>query len=232
MSAITDLHSHVLPGIDDGSQSVEQSMEMLRHARRLGVTRMVATPHFYAHNDDPTHFLQLRAEAEAALRAAMATDQDLPELIMGAEVYYFPGMSDATELMDLTIGDTCFLLVEMPPTPWTEDMYQELEQIELKQGLIPVLAHIDRYLTVWNQYGIFRKLKNLSVLIQANGGFFRNPKTQKWALRLLRKGKIHLLGSDCHDMDRRRPELPLALEQIPQWGIDQIKRWEAEVFRR
>lgn len=231
MLGITDIHSHVLPGIDDGSQNVEQSMEMLRHARKMGITRMVATPHFYAHSDEPAQFLQRRNEAEKKLRDAMA-DEDLPELVMGAEVYYFPGMSDATELQDMTIGDTCFLLVEMPTTPWTEDMYHELEQIELKQGLIPVLAHIDRYLTRWNQHSIFRKLKNLSVLIQANGSFFRNSKTKKRALRLLSEGKIHLLGSDCHDMDRRRPDLPLALEQIPQWGLDQIKSWEAEIFRR
>ena len=231
MLGITDIHSHILPGIDDGSQSVEQSMEMLRFARQQGITRMVATPHFYAHNDDPAQFLQRRKEAEKKLRDSMA-DEDLPELIMGAEVYYFPGMSDAVELQALTIGNTCFLLVEMPATPWTEDMYHELEQIELKQGLIPVLAHIDRYLTRFNQHSIFRKLKNLSVLIQANGGFFQNPKTQKRALRLLSKGKIHLLGSDCHDMDRRRPNLTSALSKIPQWGLEQIQSWETEIFRK
>lgn len=229
MLGITDIHSHILPGIDDGSQNVEQSMEMLRFARQQGITRMVATPHFYAHNDDPAQFLQRRKEAEKKLRDSMA-DEDLPELIMGAEVYYFPGMSDAEELQALTIGNTCFLLVEMPTTPWTEDMYHELEQIELKQGLIPILAHIDRYLTRFNQYSIFRKLKDMSVLIQANGSFFKNPKTQKWALRLIGKGKIHLLGSDCHDMERRRPELPSALKQIPQWGLEQIRSWEAEIF--
>lgn len=231
MLGITDIHTHILPGIDDGSQNVEQSMEMLRFARQQGITRMVATPHFYAHNDDPAQFLQRRKEAEKKLRDSMA-DEDLPELIMGAEVYYFPGMSDTVELQALTIGNTCFLLVEMPTTPWTEDMYHELEQIELKQGLIPVLAHIDRYLTRFNQHSIFRKLKNLSVLIQANGGFFQNPKTQKRALRLLSKGKIHLLGSDCHDMDRRRPNLTSALSKIPQWGLEQIQSWETEIFRK
>ena len=116
MLGITDIHSHVLPGIDDGSQSVEQSMEMLRHARKMGITRMVATPHFYAHNDNPAQFLQRRKEAEKKLRDAMA-DEDLPELVMGAEVYYFPGMSDAAELQDMTIGDTEF----EGPAPFYKD---------------------------------------------------------------------------------------------------------------
>lgn len=234
MTMPVDFHSHILPGIDDGSDSVEKSLQMLRAAASQGVTRMVATPHFYAHNNTPEDFLEARRQAERQLQEAMG-EETLPELVMGAEVYYFPGISDAGALQNLTVGDRCFVLVEMPSTPWTEDMYRELEQIELKQGLIPVIAHIDRYLTWFNRRSIMKKLSRLQVLIQANARFFRNKKTRRFALGMLRKGQIHLLGSDCHDIDHRKPDLDLAVEAIREKDpalLEQIFQWENEVFGR
>lgn len=233
MLSITDFHSHILPEIDDGSQSVEQSVKMLRLASEQGVKRMVATPHFYAHNNTPEHFLAARAEAQEQLLAAIENERDLPELVMGAEVYYFPGMSDAAALQDLTVGDRCFVLVEMPFSKWTDDMYRELEQIELKQGLIPIIAHLDRYLTPFNRRSILKKLRKLQVLIQVNTGFFLHQKTQRTALKMLKKGQIHLLGTDCHDEIYRKPNLDQAaavIRRADESLIKVLKDWEHEVF--
>ena len=230
---LTDFHSHVLPGIDDGSDSVETSLAMLQAAADQSVETMMATPHFYAHNDTPEHFLKNRAEAEETLRAAME-GKNLPRLIMGAEVYYFPGICDAAALQQLTLGNSCFVLVEMPMSKWTEDMYGDLEQIELKQGLIPVIAHIDRYLTFFNRRSVLRRLSKMQVLVQANSWFFRNPKTRRYALKLLKKGKIHLLGSDCHDMTHRKPDMLDAVEIIrraDRGHLDWIKSWEADILK-
>ena len=228
-----DFHSHILPGVDDGSDSVEKSVEMLCAAAEQNVTYMVATPHFYAHNNTPEDFILARTQAANRLEEATKGEKNLPRLILGAEVYYFPGISDAAALQDLTVGDRCFVLVEMPSTPWSEDMYRELEQIELKQGLIPVIAHIDRYLTFFNRGSILKRLSKMQVLIQANARFFHNPKTKKTALRMLKKGQIHLLGSDCHDIAHRRPDLGKAVQVIREADpalLDQIAFWEREVF--
>lgn len=228
-----DFHSHILPGIDDGSDSVEKSVQMLRLAAQQGVDHMVATPHFYAHNNTPEDFILARTQAAKALEEAVKDEKNLPKLTLGAEVYYFPGISDAPALQDLTVGDRCFVLVEMPSTPWNEDMYRELEQIELKQGLIPVIAHIDRYLTFFNRGSILKRLSKMQVLIQVNARFFHNPKTKKTALRMLKKGQIHLLGSDCHDINHRRPDLDKAVQVIQAEDPDLLNRfafWEQEVF--
>lgn len=233
MLGITDFHSHILPGIDDGSQSVEQSIKMLRLASEQGVTRMVATPHFYAHSNTPGKFLEDRANALKQLQKATAEEPNLPELVLGAEVYYFPGMSDTQALQDLTVGNRLFLLVEMPFTSWTEDMYKELEQIELKQGLIPIIAHLDRYLTPWNRRSVLKRLSKMQALIQVNTGFFRNKKTQRTALKLLKKGQIHLLGTDCHDEEHRKPNLQEAVEIIRREDpslLEELRGWEQEVF--
>lgn len=211
---LTDFHSHILPGVDDGSADLQQSLQMLRASAEQGISRMVATPHFYPRHDDPVRFLARRAEAAEALRAAMAPESGLPELILGAEVHYFPGISDSDVLSQLTIGGGKYIMIEMPVAPWTEKMFRELVQIHEKQGLIPVIAHIDRYIRPLRTHGILQRLAYMPVLVQANGEFFTRRGTAGFALRLLREGRIHLLGSDCHNCDDRAPNLAGAIKVI------------------
>jgi protein-tyrosine phosphatase len=126
MTRIVDFHSHILPDMDDGSASVEESLAMLRMEQEQGITHVVATPHFYARYDSPAQFLQKRERAEALLRKEMEKYKDLPQLTVGAEVYYFAGMSESEFLPQLTTGGGNCILVEMPHGPWTDQMYREL----------------------------------------------------------------------------------------------------------
>ena len=211
---ITDFHSHILPGIDDGSRSTEESLQLLGMEAEQGITRVIATPHFYANHDNPDRFLARRAAAEARLREAMASRNDLPQVMTGAEVHYFHGMSDSAILSQLTIGQKGCILIEMPPSPWTPQMYRELEWIYAKQGLVPVIAHVDRYIRPLRTHGIDRRLEELPVMVQANASFFLHAGTAGFAMKLLRQDKIHLLGSDCHNLTDRAPNLEEALHRI------------------
>ena len=214
MSQIIDFHSHVLPGVDDGSESVEQSIAMLQMAAKQGIRRVIATPHFYAQHDKPEELLQKRQEAADRLRAEMANHTDLPELGIGAEVYYFNGISDSDILTKLTVENTPYVMIEMPMPPWNDRVYRELENIWIKQGLMPVIAHIDRYIAPFHTHGIPKKLSRLPVMVQANASFFIDKSTRSMALRMLRRGTIQLLGSDCHNLTDRAPNLGQALEII------------------
>ena len=211
---LTDFHSHILPGVDDGSQSVEQTLQMLRYAGERGVTRMVATPHFYPHRDDCRAFLQRREQAFSALQAAMEKEPELPQVMLGAEVFYFRGISDSEEMKLLTLGGKGHILVEMPFKEWTSEMYQDLEQLYMKQNLIPVIAHLDRYLCPFTWRKVVRELSQLPVRIQINSEAILNRSTAGWAMGMLRKGRVHVLGSDCHNMSDRKPDLGLASERI------------------
>ena len=234
MSRIIDFHSHVLPGIDDGSKNLEQSLEMLRRSAQQGVDQMIATPHFYAHHDDPERFLRRRAEAEKHLREAMAGQEGLPELGIGAEVYYFNGIADSDALLELTINKKRYILLEMPMSSWTDRMYREIEGIWIKQGLMPIVAHLDRYVTPFHARDILERLEDLPVLIQVNASFFIDGNTRRLALKMLKKGKIHLLGSDCHDLSDRAPNLGEALaiiqKKLGQDHINRINYYEDEVL--
>ena len=223
MSTIVDFHSHILPGVDDGSASLEQSIAMLQMEADQGITHVVATPHFYAQHDKPEKFLRKRAEAERMLREEMAKHPGLPELSIGCEVYYFNGISDSDILSELTIDKKRYILIEMPMPPWSERIYRDLENIWIKQDLIPVIAHVDRYIAPFHTFRIPERLEQLPVKVQANASFFLEKHTRRMALRMLGKGRIHLLGSDCHDLKERKPNLGEAIKVIQRkFGPDII----------
>jgi len=210
---MVDFHTHILPKIDDGSKSVEESLAMLRAEWEQGIQEVVLTPHFYPQIDDPREFLSRRQAAFEQLQAAMG-EEALPKLRLGAEVYFYYGMSNSEILKELVISGTRCILVEMPTTLWTERMFMELADIYNKQELIPIIAHIDRYIRPFRTQGIPQKLALLPVLVQASGSFFLLSRTRRLAMKLLKEDKIHLLGSDCHNMTSRRPALNKACEAI------------------
>ena len=225
MNGFIDFHSHILPGMDDGSESVEMSIEMLKREAEQGIRQVIATPHFYASEDHPQKFLERRMESEARLREAMMRYGDLPQLSVGAEVRFFSGISCSDWLSALTIREKKCILIEMPDVSWTEKNYRELEKIYENCGIIPVVAHVDRYIGPFRNPGIPARLAELPVLVQANASFFLNPRTKGIAMKLLRKGQIHLVGSDCHNLTDRAPNLGPALEQIrKRLGTDAISQ--------
>ena len=200
--------------MDDGSRSVAESVAMLQEMAAQGVKQVVATPHFYPRKESVVRFLERREAAWAALREETAKYADLPEVRLGAEVFYYTGISDSPELEKLAVQDTRYLLVEMPDGQWTPRMYRELEKIALLQGLTPIVAHVDRYIRPFRTKGIPETLAQLPVLVQANGAFFLDRWTSSLAMKLLKKGQIHLLGSDAHNLDSRSPNLGAAAETI------------------
>lgn len=217
MIPLFDFHTHVLPGMDDGSRTAAQSLAMLRAAARDGVRYVAATPHFYPHRETPEAFLARRDVAWETLSRAMAEEDDeFPAVLPGAEVYVFEGMSDCEDLRRLTLAGGDALLVEMPMTAWSDRLLEELTGIQRKLGLVPVVAHIDRYLTRFNARRIMARMAELPVFLQANSRFFLERNTRRMALRFLCDQRIHVIGSDCHDEKRRPPNLATAAEVIAE----------------
>ena len=231
---ITDFHTHILPGIDDGSASVGESIAMLKAEAAQGISHVVATPHFYPRYQTPEAFLKERSKAEETLRQEMVQHSGLPQVSIGAEVYFFRGISESDCLPLLTINKKDCILLEMPESVWTDSMYSEIEVIYRRWGITPVIAHVDRYISPFRSHKIMDRLANLPVLVQANASFFLKPTTASMAMRLLRQGRIHLLGSDCHNMSTRSPNLGNAIGQIQHRlgdeAIAHISRNQERVF--
>ena len=228
-----DFHTHILPGVDDGSASVEESLKMLRMEAEQGVDRVVLTPHFYPWQHTPEPFLERREAAFALLCEAMEKEQGLPGVILGGEVHFYKGMCHTAELEKLTIGGTKYLLVEMPACKWTDEMYRELGDIERNLGLKPIIAHLDRYISPLRTHGIPERLEELPFPIQVNAGFFLNRWNGGLARKLFRRGLVHLIGSDCHNTSSRPPCMSAALEKIRQMdktALDEVCEMQRIIF--
>lgn len=206
-----DLHTHILPAMDDGSASAEETEKLIAMLRQQGVTTVAATPHFYPSRETPQDFLRRRQASLAQLPDALP----IP-LILGAEVTYFSGMSNCKELPLLQLGNTGLLLVEMPFTPWNSRMIEDVANISRTLGLIPVLAHVDRYRR-GNQFPKYRQaLLSNGALFQCNADVFETFSGRLWALGQLKEGYLHFLGSDCHNLVKRPPKLDLAKKFLEQ----------------
>ncbi|MCD8188996.1 MAG: hypothetical protein LUD78_02025 [Clostridiales bacterium] len=225
-----DFHSHILPSMDDGSSSAEESIEMLRMLYRGGTRKIVATPHFYAQKEAPERFLERREKAWEQLAPFLL--EDTPKVYLGAEVSYYAGISNTECLPQLCMERSKLLLLEMPFQRWTERMMTEAVDIAQNRGLIVLLAHIDRYLAL-QPTDIWDKLAASGILFQVNASAFLGSwLPRRRAYKLLRDGKIAALGSDCHNMSGRRPNLDAAIDAIQRkMGQEAICEMEEKANR-
>ncbi|MBE6584219.1 MAG: hypothetical protein E7649_04440 [Ruminococcaceae bacterium] len=218
---ITDFHSHILPFMDDGSRSVEESLQMLRMLKSQGVDRVVATPHFYPKQEDPVSFLKRRSESVTMLRSYLSFQEidkrEIPEILIGAEVAYFGGMSLYKNIRDLCIQGTDVMLLEMPFCRWTDVVVNEVCKMRSELGIKVVLAHIDRYFHYVDNEKFF-KLKTHRVLMQANADPFLRFISGRRILRLIHSNSIHALGSDCHNITERPSNMNEAINVICSKG--------------
>ncbi len=217
-----DFHTHILPGIDDGSQNIETTETMLLEEKRQGVKLIAATPHFYANRTSIGRFLERRSGAmEKTKKLTEEADEPLPEIIAGAEVYYFEGIGDASEIGRLCIGETRTILLEMPFEQWNERILQDTEALISRQRLQVVLAHVERYIRLQRDRRVWERMMALPVIPQINagslipqGGIFAPDRKRKFCLRLLEERQAVIIGSDCHDLAGRAPNLESARREI------------------
>lgn len=214
-----DFHSHILPGIDDGSRNVKMSLGMIEELSRQGVDTICATSHFYVSQRTPKHFLERRQEAYELLEPVLP--DNAPRILLGAEVLYFPGISRLESLPALCLEGTDVLLLEMPFSEWQEYWVREVCDLALSGEFTILLAHIERYYArqpkkVWDQ------LLDLDVLMQSNADYFLQQdsifrfRNGSKALKLLKEGRIHLLGTDTHNLTSRPPRMAEARDVIRQ----------------
>ena len=209
-----DFHTHILPGVDDGSRSIEESLAMLQAEGDAGIERVVFTPHFYASQNSPKDFLRRRQESWCSLLPHMY--RGLPKVSFGAEVQYFEGICQSAEIAALRIAGTPYLLLEMPFRRWEDRMLDDILELSTHPDTIVVLAHIERYLSHVTSRSL-AYLRDNGVKIQMNVSVFGERRQGHLAMSMLKAGEVHILGTDCHSMGHRRPNwelLPLEAERL------------------
>lgn len=223
---IIDFHSHILPNIDDGSDSVETSLNMLSTMHNQGVNAVVATPHFYAHKDRVDPFIQKRQSSFELLEKSLP--DICPDILLGTEIAYFRGISSAEEVKKLTIEKTGILLLEMPFQKWNDEIIGEVKHLVNSRKFAVMIAHLDRYLDIKDNKPFIKKLLSLPVIVQLNASAFLDHKSKRKTIKLAEKQDRVVLGSDAHNMNSRPPILGEArtvlLEHCNPCVLDKIDK--------
>lgn len=213
---MTDLHTHILPGVDDGAKTPQDSIAMLHEQFAQGVDTVVLTPHYYPEREPLAVFLERRSAAWSQLQeSVMALPQEelgrLPKLILGAEVAYVPGLHMMEGLQALCIGKTKNMLLELPFYVWDMHTIHGIYDFLGRAGVTPVLAHIERYFACQKKK-LLDEVLALGLPVQV--GVQDLEQRFSPTMRLLKQGKAHIIASDCHDLRMRRPALGPAMDCV------------------
>jgi protein-tyrosine phosphatase len=220
--------------MDDGCKTPEQSVEALRLSYAQGVRAIFATPHYYP-VESVEAFLARRKAAWESLQAEIRRQgvTDIPQIVLGAEVAYRPGISSAEGIEKLCLGSADYLLLELPFRAWGKEELRQVSNFGSVRGIIPVLAHYERYRTLQSKE-IYGQMARQDVLIQKNAESFSGFFGERRACREVKAGRCHLLGSDCHNLRSRKPNLPMAVESLQRRGLqkelDRITQIGWEIF--
>lgn len=214
---MVDIHTHILPGMDDGAATAAVSIEMLKRQAEQGVKTVVLTPHFYREREEMERFLARRDRAMVRLQEALGAlpqqeREALPELVLGAEVAWRPNMKHMEDLERLCIGQTKYLLLELPNGKWTDEVVNSIYNI-LNQGITPVLAHLERYFQIWRRSKV-EDVLSIGVPFQISAGSLSRPFTGCKLVRIMAREQNAILGSDCHNSTSRPPNMAAGVEQL------------------
>ena len=225
-----DLHSHILPGVDDGAATMDDALEMARAAAAAGIAAVAATPH--VRGGEP-----IRAEAMQAglaeLRRALAGAGVELEVHGGGEVDLDRLEAlPPDELKGFGLGgNPAYLLVEFPYQGWPLDAPRLLFDLRLA-GITPVLAHPERNAAVQAKPERLRELVDAGALVQVTAGSLAGrfgSTNRRTAEALVANGLAHLVASDAHDAGRRGWDLPAARAAV---GDPALARWLVEEMPR
>ena len=205
---MTDIHCHILPGFDDGSPSVGESVRMAEIAYSSGIRRTVATPHFSVLNGDIRRASEEIGRLFASLTEALNGAGIALKLYLGAEVLCTPEIPRLlSKGLIPTVAGTDYVLTEFffdAPTEYMENMLDEIRSI----GFIPIVAHPERYGAVQEDTTVLAGWFGKGYIIQMNkgsmlGAFGKHVRSA--ALRIAEAGLVHVIASDAHGSERRTP---------------------------
>lgn len=210
---IFDIHCHILPEIDDGSSSIQETLEMIRMAEEQGIKDFIATPHFSVQfpNDNPQMIYQLCQDIQENARKTIGKEITV---YSGQEIFYGEGIIDKLSRGELlTMAGSDYVLLEFYPQIPYSTVYRVVREMIMNQ-YFPILAHVERYAELRDK-GRIEELIEAGAYIQMSyhslcGKWYEQ--TPRWCKKMLKEGNVHFMATDMHSPRRRRPMASEALE--------------------
>lgn len=208
-----DIHSHILPAIDDGAKDLDESLKLLELMKEDGITHVMATPHFYPQDTNLDSFLQASVSCYNKLNKEIK-GRALPQIFLGCEMLYFDGIGNSTSLSRLCLNNSRFLLLELTDHIINDRLFKNLTILTEQVGIIPIIAHIERYCKAKNFKKLLEFVIENNIPIQLNTESFFIPFFRRPLKKILKSDAIIILGTDTHSVDLRPPKMKAALEFI------------------
>lgn len=223
----TDIHSHILPGVDDGAPNMETAMEMLSIGYSQGIRQQFLTPHYIPGNNQyqPEDLERIYEELK------QKAEKEFPDLqlYLGNELYYTPGVAEHIRRKQVhTMAGSRYVLVEFAENASYREIYEAMKELS-KMRVFPVIAHVERYQSLVKHEDRLAELMEMDVYLQLNAGGVpggRFDRKAGWKRQLLKNGLISFLGTDAHDTVYRKPQMREAVDwirqKIPESRADQM----------
>lgn len=209
---LIDLHTHILPDIDDGARDEDEAIGMLASLKRQKVDTVVLTPHYPSDEMPLEEFLERRQQAFDRLR--FRKEAEAMNLVLASETFLSKTLFQHADISPLCMGGR-YLLVELPyDTRFTPYVCKSLLQISYCYGVYPILAHIERYHDLMQHPRVLEKLIDEGVLTQVNVSSLQYFWTRRRLFSMIKKGYIHFLGTDCHHLRERSPKYRMWTDQL------------------
>jgi protein-tyrosine phosphatase len=198
-----DIHSHILPAVDDGAINIDEAVALLKQEKENDVSSVICTPHFYPEVDELEFHLTKCRNAFETLKETIKYE-NLPKIFLGHEVHYFTGISKCVDLDKLCIEGTNILLLELPfLLPLSEYMLREVENIDRDLGITVILAHVERYANDKLFKQLLKILSNGNIKGQINADSALRESSLKTVNKLLKRGLVSYIASDTHSPETR-----------------------------
>lgn len=219
-----DMHTHFLPGVDDGAKSIEETMKLIRKDYDEGVSTIIFTPHYRVgmFETSPEEVERIYREIKPYL------EKEFPDMsfYLGRELH---ATTDIMEILKenpqhYTLANTKYLLTEFSSLH-TEMYIREKCYNIISFGLIPIIAHIERYSNIRDNFEFIKDLKKMGVKIQVNTDSVSGKdgfKTKRYCKKLIKSGLVDFVATDGHNMTDRVPEFKRCVKKLVKYGKEEI----------
>ncbi len=215
MEGFVDIHTHILPGVDDGARDTAQALTLLKQAYSQGTRAVILTPHYRGRYRGNVR--EKLAGKFKELQTALGTECPELGIYLGCEVGYELDISE--KIADgsvLSLNNTQYVLLEFQNTNFRSRILDGVLEV-INFGYIPIVAHVERYDAIRKSPRLAEELIDLGALLQINADGVLGKDgfgVKRCCHQLLKHNLVHFIATDAHDQETRRPELKTCYQKV------------------
>ena len=212
---MVDIHSHIIPGIDDGAKDMEITLEMIKNAEREGTREIIATPHYLLEYGEAT--IEEVKNHVKKLNEILEDEKINVKVYSGQEVYFTEKIIEDYMSGNIgTLNDSRYMLIEFPMDKFEENIFDVLYELQVR-NIVPIIAHPERYKPFMKTPTLINDFINQGYLFQVNSGSIEGKfgeNVRKTAEIFLTNNIYNFIGSDAHNITNRKTGIKDALDLL------------------